>query len=239
MGLWVVDGFRLPLSDEEQDPSAADLEAFAVACSAEHLVLLRALDVTHLVVAVSRQDEARWDERRFNRLRQVLLRCTRVFGGFPSSNVSFVPVAALPGVNLIPQTRAEEQSRKLAAAAEARQSAKSESGLEQLIRLQEQQREQHRLMSKWWTGPSLLEAIEKLPVSAFFAHAKMLLLLPALAAQAHLPTCCLVFRMKPLSVAVFKEGQTPLKRRSPHASPTPSALAELPAESKMRSRAFA
>jgi elongation factor 1 alpha-like protein len=65
----------------------------------EHALLARSAGVQRLVVAVNKMDRAGWDEARFNEIRQQ----TGAFlaaAGFPTSDVSFVPVAGLTGENL-------------------------------------------------------------------------------------------------------------------------------------------
>ena len=66
----------------------------------EHLVLVRSLGVSQVVVAVNKLDAVGWDRSRYTEivdsLKQFLLQT-----GFQSSKTRFAPVSAIAGVNLI------------------------------------------------------------------------------------------------------------------------------------------
>ena len=66
----------------------------------EHLVLVRSLGVSQVVVAVNKLDVVGWDESRYleivDALRPFLLQT-----GFQNSKMKFAPVAAMAGVNLV------------------------------------------------------------------------------------------------------------------------------------------
>ena len=66
----------------------------------EHLVLVRSLGVSQVVVAVNKLDVVGWNESRYleivDALKPFLLQT-----GFQNSKMKFVPVAAMAGVNLV------------------------------------------------------------------------------------------------------------------------------------------
>ncbi|KAG6378414.1 P-loop containing nucleoside triphosphate hydrolase protein [Boletus reticuloceps] len=66
----------------------------------EHLVLVRSLGVSQVVVAVNKLDQVNWEQARYEEVREHL----KIFfgqSGFQSSKTSFVPVSAMLGVNLV------------------------------------------------------------------------------------------------------------------------------------------
>ncbi|KLO07490.1 EF Tu GTP binding domain-containing protein, partial [Schizopora paradoxa] len=66
----------------------------------EHLVLVRSLGVSQVVVAVNKLDQVDWDKYRYEEICEVL----RPFlsqTGFNAAKAEFVPVGALLGVNLV------------------------------------------------------------------------------------------------------------------------------------------
>lgn len=72
----------------------------------EHLLLVRSLGVSQVIVAVNKLDQVNWDPSRFEEI-CGLLRAFLVQSGFPSSKTSFVPVSAMLGVNLVNCTDAD------------------------------------------------------------------------------------------------------------------------------------
>jgi len=66
----------------------------------EHLVLVRSLGVSQVIVAVNKLDQVNWEQSRYNEICEQL---KMFFGqsGFHSSKTSFVPVGAILGVNLV------------------------------------------------------------------------------------------------------------------------------------------
>ncbi|KAG1842211.1 P-loop containing nucleoside triphosphate hydrolase protein [Suillus subluteus] len=72
----------------------------------EHLLLVRSLGVSQVIVAVNKLDQVNWDPSRFEEI-CGLLRAFLVQSGFPPSKTSFVPVSAMFGVNLVNCTDAD------------------------------------------------------------------------------------------------------------------------------------
>jgi len=74
----------------------------------EHLVLVRSLGVSQVVVAVNKLDQVNWEQARYE---EVCDNLKIFFGqsGFQSSKTSFVPVGAMLGVNLV-ERKAPEAS---------------------------------------------------------------------------------------------------------------------------------
>lgn len=72
----------------------------------EHLLLVRSLGVSQVIVAVNKLDQVNWDQSRFEEI-CGLLRAFLVQSGFPSSKTSFIPVSAMLGVNLVNRTNAD------------------------------------------------------------------------------------------------------------------------------------
>ncbi|TBU31999.1 EF Tu GTP binding domain-containing protein [Dichomitus squalens] len=65
----------------------------------EHLLLVRSLGVSQVIVAVNKLDQVEWAKSRYNEIVQ-LLKPFLVQSGFHPSKTKFVPVVAMEGVNL-------------------------------------------------------------------------------------------------------------------------------------------
>ncbi|TFK73002.1 hypothetical protein BDN72DRAFT_835319 [Pluteus cervinus] len=66
----------------------------------EHLILVRSLGVTQVVVAINKLDQVSWDQVRYGDICD-LLRAFLIQSGFQPSRTKFVPVSAMQGVNLL------------------------------------------------------------------------------------------------------------------------------------------
>ncbi|KAF9224316.1 hypothetical protein BS17DRAFT_66895 [Gyrodon lividus] len=68
----------------------------------EHLILVRSLGVSQVIIAVNKLDQVNWEQSRYDEICEQL---KMFFGqsGFHSSKTSFVPVGAMLGVNLVEQ----------------------------------------------------------------------------------------------------------------------------------------
>lgn len=66
----------------------------------EHLVLVRSLGVSQVVVAVNKLDMVEWDRSRYREILDAL-RPFLLQTGFQNSKTKFAPVAAMTGVNLV------------------------------------------------------------------------------------------------------------------------------------------
>ena len=83
----------------------------------EHAVLLRALGVAHVVVAVNKLDATRpdaWSRPRFEAARAELGAFLARDAGFRPAQLSFVPLSALAGVNVVPLTDASAADERAA-----------------------------------------------------------------------------------------------------------------------------
>lgn len=65
----------------------------------EHLLLVRSLGVSQVVVAINKLDQVEWAKSRYEEI-VGLLKPFLVQSGFHPSKTKFVPVAAMDGVNL-------------------------------------------------------------------------------------------------------------------------------------------
>jgi elongation factor 1 alpha-like protein len=66
----------------------------------EHLVLVRSLGVSQVVVAVNKLDMVGWDQSRYTEIVDTL-QPFLLQTGFQTSKTKFAPVAAMTGVNLV------------------------------------------------------------------------------------------------------------------------------------------
>ncbi|OJA15632.1 hypothetical protein AZE42_04847 [Rhizopogon vesiculosus] len=69
----------------------------------EHLLLVRSLGVSQVIVAINKLDQVNWDQSRFEDICESL-RAFLIQSGYPSSKTSFAPVSAMLGVNLVDRT---------------------------------------------------------------------------------------------------------------------------------------
>ncbi|KZP07149.1 EF Tu GTP binding domain-containing protein [Athelia psychrophila] len=92
----------------------------------EHLVLVRSLGVSQVIVAVNKLDQVQWDKDRYDDICD-LLRPFLLQSGFHPSKTKFVPVGAMEGVNLI--------------------TSEGDTATE---------------LNKWYTGPTLVDLLDKL-----------------------------------------------------------------------------
>ena len=66
----------------------------------EHLLLVRSLGVSQVIVAVNKLDQVAWSKSRYEEI-CALLRPFLIQSGFQPSKTKFVPVGAMQGVNLV------------------------------------------------------------------------------------------------------------------------------------------
>ncbi|KAK7695563.1 hypothetical protein QCA50_000199 [Cerrena zonata] len=66
----------------------------------EHLLLVRSLGVSQVVIAINKLDQVQWSRARYEEICE-LLRPFLVQSGFHPSKTKFVPVGAMAGVNLV------------------------------------------------------------------------------------------------------------------------------------------
>ncbi|KAJ3484999.1 hypothetical protein NLI96_g5250 [Meripilus lineatus] len=77
--------------------------------SREHLLLVRSLGVSQVIVAINKLDMVQWSKARYNEI-CGLLKPFLIQSGFPSSKFKFVPVGAMAGVNLVNKDSPEAQN---------------------------------------------------------------------------------------------------------------------------------
>ena len=66
----------------------------------EHLLLVRSLGVSQVMVAVNKLDQVAWSKSRYEEI-CALLRPFLIQSGFQPSKTRFVPVGAMQGINLV------------------------------------------------------------------------------------------------------------------------------------------
>ncbi|KAI6151762.1 P-loop containing nucleoside triphosphate hydrolase protein [Pisolithus tinctorius] len=72
----------------------------------EHILLVRSLGVSQVIVAVNKLDQVNWAESRYKEMCR-LLKAFLSQSGFQSPKIGFVPVAAMLGVNLVDRSSIE------------------------------------------------------------------------------------------------------------------------------------
>jgi len=73
----------------------------------EHAMLVKTAGVRHLIIVVNKMDDptVEWDEARFNEIRDKLTPYLRKCGFNPKTDIYFIPVSGLTGINLKDVTR--------------------------------------------------------------------------------------------------------------------------------------
>jgi peptide chain release factor subunit 3 len=66
----------------------------------EHAMLAKTAGVRHLIVAVNKMDEVQWGKERYDSIVEKLLPFLRSVGFNPKSDITFIPIAGLAGLNL-------------------------------------------------------------------------------------------------------------------------------------------
>ncbi|KAI0698632.1 P-loop containing nucleoside triphosphate hydrolase protein [Cytidiella melzeri] len=77
----------------------------------EHLLLVRSLGVSQVIVAINKLDQVNWDQQRYDEICS-LLGPFLLQTGFHPSKTNFVPVGAMSGVNLVRSDHAEAAQLK-------------------------------------------------------------------------------------------------------------------------------
>ncbi|KAF8897219.1 EF Tu GTP binding domain-containing protein [Infundibulicybe gibba] len=75
----------------------------------EHLILVRSLGVSQVIIAVNKLDQVQWNQGRYDDICS-LLRPFLVQSGFHPSKTKFVPVGAMQGVNLLSREGADSNT---------------------------------------------------------------------------------------------------------------------------------
>ncbi|CAL1701559.1 unnamed protein product [Somion occarium] len=75
----------------------------------EHLLLVRSLGVSQVVIAINKLDQVQWSQARYKEICK-LLRPFLIQSGFHPSKTKFVPVGAMAGVNLVARDGDEAQA---------------------------------------------------------------------------------------------------------------------------------
>ncbi|KAI0939644.1 hypothetical protein AcW1_004605 [Taiwanofungus camphoratus] len=75
----------------------------------EHLLLVRSLGVSQVVVAINKLDQVGWEESRYEEICSML-RSFLVQSGFHPSKTKFIPVGAMAGVNLVARDGPEAEA---------------------------------------------------------------------------------------------------------------------------------
>ena len=78
----------------------------------EHLLLVRSLGVSQVIVAINKLDQVQWSQVRYNEI-VSLMKPFLVQSGFQQSKVAFVPVGAMLGINLLNRDAAEAAELKM------------------------------------------------------------------------------------------------------------------------------
>lgn len=146
----------------------------------EHLLIVRCLGIQHFVVALNKMDEVGWSKETYDmivtRLRDFM---TGPEIGCSASRITFAPVSAFTGVNVVRSEVDEDMSlgcikdgkkegmdlRGKKSVGKGRgQHSKDRKGKEEEIVEKTVEREHLKTLKTWWTGPSLLEALEDVEV---------------------------------------------------------------------------
>eukprot|EP00070_Physeter_catodon_P036440 XP_028343334.1 HBS1-like protein [Physeter catodon] len=132
----------------------------------EHLLIVRSLNIQHFVVAVNKMDAVEWSEKAYNdvveRLRAFL---TGPEIACPVTQIYFVPVSALVGVNVASEETSEQfQSRKCRGRRQTGSTDGQKKKRESVWNTEELER-QTKFLRSWWRGPCLLDLLENIQIN--------------------------------------------------------------------------
>ena len=140
-----------------------------IGMTTEHMLLLVSLGVTDIAVAVNKMDAINWDKARYEQVKghiskilTMLMKAVKIEDADDRvAKISFVPTSGLLGINMIPKemTIANlENHIKLATAGKA--------DPEFIESLTKELAEVKNQWPDWYTGPTLLDALDNLPSPA-------------------------------------------------------------------------
>nr|PIL98880.1 elongation factor Tu GTP binding domain-containing protein [Toxoplasma gondii COUG] len=135
----------------------------------EHLLIARCLGIQHFLVALNKMDELAWSEEMYaktvERLRAYMVGLEM---NCAPGQISFVPISAFRGVNVV-------NADALAAIEKARAEGAGKRKPDPRSVADAEERERHmQALASWWTGPTVLEAIEHLEIRSRSDQQKLL-----------------------------------------------------------------
>ncbi|KEP63111.1 UNVERIFIED_CONTAM: elongation factor Tu GTP binding domain-containing protein [Hammondia hammondi] len=135
----------------------------------EHLLIARCLGIQHFLVALNKMDELAWSEEMYAKTVERL----RAYMVGPDMNcapgqISFVPISAFRGVNVV-------NADALAAIETARAEGRGKRKPDPRSLADAAEREHHmQALARWWKGPTVLDAIERLEIRSRSDQQKLL-----------------------------------------------------------------
>ncbi|OXB71840.1 UNVERIFIED_CONTAM: hypothetical protein H355_005422 [Colinus virginianus] len=140
----------------------------------EHLLIARSLNIQHFIVAVNKMDAVDWSEKAYN---DVVERLQSFLTGpeiaCPATQVYFVPVSALVGVNLVREETSElSRLRKGLVRKQSSSGAGAQRKRESLWNT-EQLETQTKILRSWWKGPSLSDLLENIQINTLASQRQL------------------------------------------------------------------
>ncbi|KAH3679081.1 hypothetical protein WICMUC_001277 [Wickerhamomyces mucosus] len=78
----------------------------------EHTILAKSLGINKIIVAVNKMDNVDWEETRFEEIKLQLYEFLK-FTGFKQSEIQFIPISGLSGLNVVKIPESDTDKRKL------------------------------------------------------------------------------------------------------------------------------
>ncbi|OLS26970.1 MAG: Elongation factor 1-alpha [Candidatus Heimdallarchaeota archaeon LC_3] len=143
--------------------------ANVIGMTMEHMLLLISLGITDIVVMINKMDTVNWDQKHFEGIRdQISKRMSLIMNHIrienaeeKVKNMQFVPTSGLYGVNMLPKDMTIKNIDN-----HIKQTEAGKGNADFIASLKEEKIEIEKQWPDWYSGPSLLEALDGLPSPA-------------------------------------------------------------------------
>lgn len=143
--------------------------ANVIGMTLEHMLLLTSLGITDIVVCVNKMDSVNWDQKRYEAMStQIKKTFTMLMKAIRTENadekvesIKFVPTSGLVGVNMLPK---DITLKNLEGHISAAKAGKADPDF--IASLEKEKKDIEGQWPSWYTGPSLLDALNNLPSPA-------------------------------------------------------------------------
>ncbi|MFW9930204.1 MAG: GTP-binding protein [Candidatus Thorarchaeota archaeon] len=143
--------------------------ANVIGMTMEHMLLLISLGITEIVVMINKMDTVNWDQKHFEGIKEqiskrmlLLMKHIRIENPEEKvKNMNFIPTSGLYGVNMLPKAMTIANIDN-----HIKQAETGKGNADFITSLKEEKAEIEKQWPSWWTGPSLLDALDALPSPA-------------------------------------------------------------------------
>ncbi|MHA2363146.1 MAG: GTP-binding protein [Candidatus Hodarchaeales archaeon] len=143
--------------------------ANVIGMTTEHMLLLVSLGITNIVVSINKMDAMNWDQARYEQIKThvtkmltQLMKAVRIDNPEELvSKIHFVPTSGLIGVNMVPKEMTISNLEN-----HIKQAKAGKADSEFIESLEAELAEIQKQWPDWYDGPSLLDALDRIPSPA-------------------------------------------------------------------------